>query len=329
MLRQIGLARLGSIRLAAIGLLGLLALSAQAAEHIVLTSLQATYSIASELAKGTQIKVINVPAQGAVMESQAHALSRVPDDVFMQAEAVITIGKLWRDDPLYPAARARNIHVVNIDASFPWLPGDPGVSVIRKPVSDVPWAPRDDSPGELADRGLSRFVWMSPTNAIRMAELIGGDLARLSVDDAAKIRANQFALGDSLRKLKAEYGAKYAELPDPRVFSLADEFVYLFGDLGVFVDGWFVKQDVNWTDADYQAFTAYLKEHQVRTVVHKWSPSEKIQAAIETAGAHFVILDAGDPGPVKNEALQPDGYQTLLRGDMDLLLQALSPWAPL
>jgi len=314
---------LRQLRIAAIGTLGLIALSVQvagAAEHVVLTSLQATYSIASELAQGTQIKVINVPAQGAVMESQAHALSRVPDDVFMQAEAVITIGKLWRDDPLYPAARARNIHVVNIDASFPWMPGGPGVSVIRKPVSDVPWAPRDDS----NDPGLSRFVWMSPTNAIRMAELIGGDFARLSVDDAAKIRANQFALGDRLRKLKAEYGAKYAKLPDPRVFSLADEFVYLFGDFGVFVDGWFVKQDVNWTDADYRAFTAYLKAHQVRTVVHKWSPDEKIQAAIKSAGAHLVILDAGDPGPVKNEALQSDGYQTLLRGDMDLLLQALS-----
>jgi len=307
-------------RIVAASLLGLMALATQAADHVVLTSLQATYSIASELAKGTQIKVINVPAQGAVMESQAHALSRVPDDVFLQAEAAITLSRLWRDDPLYPAARARNIHVINIDAAFPWTPGDPGVSVIRKPVSDVPWAPRDDA----NDPGLSRFVWMSPTNAIRMAELIGGDLARLSVEDAAKIRVNQFALGDRLRKLKAEYGAKYAKLADPRVFSLADEFVYLFGDLGVFVDGWFVKQDVSWTDADYSAFTSYLREHQVRTVVHKWSPADKIQAAIRSAGARLVILDAGDPGPVKDNALSPSGYEALLRNDMDLLLQALS-----
>jgi ABC-type Zn uptake system ZnuABC Zn-binding protein ZnuA len=307
-------------RIAATSLLSLIALAANAAEHVVLTSLQATYSIATELAKGTQIRVINVPAQGAVMESQAHALSRVPDDAFTKAEAVITIGKLWRDDPLYPAARARNLHVINIDASFPWTQGNPGVSVIRQPVSDAPWAPRDES----TEAGLSRFVWMSPTNAIRMAELIGIDFARLSVEDAVKIRANQFAFGDRLRKLKAEYGAKYAKLPDPRVFSLADEFVYLFGDLGVFVEGWFVKQDVNWTDADYTALTTYLKEHQIRTVVHKWSPDEKIQAAIKSAGAQLVILDAGDPGPVKDDALSPDGYQSLLRNDMDLLLQALS-----
>lgn len=302
------------------GLVGLVALSnASAAERVVLTSLQATYSIASELAKGTQIHIVNVPAQGSVMESQAHALSRVADDMYAKADAVITVGKLWRDDPLYPAARARKLGIVNIDASFPWTSGEPGVSVIRKPVNDVPWSPRDDA----FDPGLSRFVWMSPTNAIRMAELIAADFARLSPEDAQRIRTNQLAFGDTLRKLKAEYGAKYARLPDPRVFSLADEFVYLFGDLGVFVDGWFIKQDVNWTDADYTALTAYLREHQVRCVVHKWLPDEKIQAAIRKAHARLVVLDAGDPGPVTDNALSPTGYQALLRSDMDLLLQAL------
>jgi hypothetical protein len=103
--------------------------------------LQATYSIATAISAGTRISIVNVPPQGALMDSQAHALSRVPDDTFTQADAVITIGKLWRDDPLYPAARARNLRVINIDASFPWSAGDPGVSVIRKPVNDVPWSP--------------------------------------------------------------------------------------------------------------------------------------------------------------------------------------------
>lgn len=289
-------------------------------QQVVLTSLQATYSLTNALAEGTRIKVVNVPVQGAVMESQAHALTRVPDDVFRQADAVVTIGKLWRDDPLFPAARAHNLRIVNIDASFPWNAGDAGVSVMRRPVSDVPWVQRNNA----EESGLSPFVWLSLTNAIRMSELIAADLARLSVPDAAKIHANQATLANQLRQLKAGYGARYAALPDPRVLSLADEFVYLLADLGVFVDGWFVKQDIAWTDADYAALTAYLKEHDIHVVVHKWMPAEKIVAAIQSANAKLVVLDAADPGvAAQTGALPAAGYQALLRADMEALLDAL------
>ncbi len=294
------------------------------ATHTVLTTLQATYSITSALAAGTQIHVVNVPAQGAVMESQAFSLTRVDDAVFKEAEAVVGIGRLWRDDPLYPAARARNLRIINIDAVSPWNPVESGVSVIRKPVSDVPWAPRDEG----MDPGLSRFIWLSPTNATRMAELISGDLARLSPADAPRIRQNLTAFTTSMRQMKAEYGSRFATLPDPRVMSLADEFVYLLSDLGIFVDGWFIKQDVNWTDADYSAFSAYLKEHGVQVVVHKWEPDAKIIAAIAGAGAKLVVLDAGDPGvAARSGMLPPEGYQALMRANMDALLTALSPKA--
>jgi ABC-type Zn uptake system ZnuABC Zn-binding protein ZnuA len=294
------------------------------ATHTVLTTLQATYSITSALAAGTQIHVVNVPAQGAVMESQAFSLTRVDDAVFKEAEAVVGIGRLWRDDPLYPAARARNLRIINIDAVSPWNPVESGVSVIRKPVSDVPWAPREEG----ADPGLSRFIWLSATNATRMAELISGDLTRLSPADASRIQANLKGFTTSMRQLKADYGSKFATLPDPRVLSLADEFVYLLSDLGIFVDGWFIKQDVNWTDADYAALTSYLKEHGVQVVVHKWEPDAKIAAAIATAGAKLVVLDPGDPGlAARSGALPPEGYQALMRANMDALLTALSPKA--
>lgn len=303
------------------------ALSANAqapATHTVLTTLQATYSITSALAAGTQIRVVNVPARGAVMESQAFSLTRVDDAVFKEAEAVVGIGRLWRDDPLYPAARARNLRIINIDAVSPWNPVESGVSVIRRPVSDVPWAPRQED----LDPGLSRFIWLSPTNATRMAELISGDLVRLSPADAPRIRKNLNSFTTSMRQLKADYGSRFATLPDPRVLSLADEFVYLLSDLGIFVDGWFIKQDVNWTDADYAALTAYLKEHGVQVVVHKWEPDAKIIAAITNAGAKLVVLDAGDPGVAASTgALPPDGYQALMHANMEALLAALSPQA--
>lgn len=295
------------------------ALAQTSGTHVVLTTLQATYSITSALAEGTSIRVMNVPPQGAVMDSQAFALTRVDDATFRQAEAVVSIGKLWRDDPLYAAARARNLQIINIDASYPWDPKESGVSVIRNPVSTVPWAASTAD----ADAGLSRYVWLSPTNATRMAELVAADLMRLSPVDKARVQANLNKFTTSMRQLSAEYGAKFAALPDPRVMSLADEFVYLMADLGVFVDGWFIKQDVNWTVADYAALTDYLKGHAIHVVVHKWQPDEKIVAAIANAGAQLVVLDAGDPGVAATTGELPSqGYQSLMRNNMNSLLAA-------
>ncbi len=285
--------------------------------HLVLTALQATYSITSVLAAGTQIRVVNVPPQGAVMESLAFSLTRVDDAVFKQAEAVVTISKLWRDDPLYAAARARNLRIINIDASFPWNPLEAGVGVMRKPVNNVPWATQVEE----SDAGLSRFIWLSSTNAIRMAELVAADLVRLSPEDAQRIQTNLKSFSLSTRQTSAEYGARFAALPDPRVFSLADEFVYQLSDLGVYVEGWFIKQDVNWTDADCAALTAYLKSHGIHLVVHKWDPDAKIKAAISKAGAQLVVLDAGDPGVAASSGALPVlGYQSLMRANMDNLL---------
>lgn len=287
-------------------------------EHLVLTSLQATYSITSVLSKGTQIRVVNVPSQGAVMDSQAFALTRVDDAIFKQAEAVVTINKLWREDPLYSAARARNIHMINIDASFPWSASESGVGVMRKPINNVPW----DLQQENDAVGLSRYMWLSSANAIRMAELVALDLARLSSKDAQRIQTNLAAFTVSIRQFSAEYGARFALLPDPRVFSLADEFVYLLSDLGIYVDGWFIKQDVNWSQADMVALTNYLKSHDIRVVVHKWMPDEKIKAAITQAGATLVVLDTGDPGRVINGAIDPVGYEVLMRANIEALLRA-------
>lgn len=289
----------------------------------VLTSLQATYSITAALAAGTAIEVANVPPQGAAMDSQAHVLSRADPALFRDAAAVVGIGRLWREDPLYPAARAHNLRIVNIDAAVPWGAGATGVAIIRRPVSDVPWA----EPA-VAEPAPSRHVWLSPTNAVRMAELVAADLARLSPADAQAIAANLAAFAAAMRRLKAEYGAHSAALADPRVLSLADEFAYLFSDLGVFADGWFIRQDVHWTAADRDALGRHLREHGIRVVTHKWQPDASIAAAIAAAGARLAVLDTGDAGAASGDgALPVDGYQTLMRQNMATLLAALAAGA--
>ncbi|SEU14554.1 ABC-type Zn uptake system ZnuABC, Zn-binding component ZnuA [Pseudomonas sp. NFR09] len=279
----------------------------------VLVALPALYALTSALGDGTRLEVVRVPPDAAVsLQSQANALSRLDASVFEQATAVVTLSSLWRADPLYAAARRHNLRIVEIDASHSWDAIKPGVAVARVPPNDVPWAG-----AQVADDGLSPYAWLGPVNAMRMSALIAADLERLSPVDAPRIERNLTALDSRLRRLKADYGARLLAVPDLRVLSLADEFIYLFGEFGIYVDGWFVRQDIDWSDADCAALTRYLRERDIRVVVHKWAPDARIAKAIEDGGARLVLLDTG--------ADASNGYEALLSSNLDALLAAFAP----
>src|SRR5690606_38009378 len=111
--------------------------SAQEEELLVLTALPVTYSITAALAEGTSITVENVPEDGRPMNALVNLLTQRPERyeaLFARADAVVTIGKLWLDDPLYTAARNANIRVVEIDATKPWSATLEGVSVVSQPA---------------------------------------------------------------------------------------------------------------------------------------------------------------------------------------------------
>ncbi|QDH68586.1 metal ion ABC transporter substrate-binding protein [Pseudomonas azotoformans] len=296
---------------------GLPSAFAQVGQQQVLVALPALYALTSTLGEGTRIEVVRVPLDAAVpMESQANALSRLEPAAFQNAVAVVTLSSLWRADPLYATARRHNLRIVEIDASHSWDSLKPGVAVTRTPSNDVPWAGNRNGDG-----GPSPYAWLGPVNAMRMSALIASDLARLSPTDAPRIARNLAALDGRLRQLKADYGARLLQVPDLRVLSLASEPVYLFGEFGVYVDGWFVRQDIDWTDADLAALTRYLREREIRVVVHKWAPDARIAQAIEDGGARLMILDIGNPGLLANTA---NGYEALLGTNLDALLAAFA-----
>lgn len=289
----------------------------------VLTSLPVTYSITAALAAGTHVTVRNVPENGRRMNAQPNYFSQQAPKLaeqFASADAVVTIGKLWRQDPLFVAARSGNIRIVEIDATKPYSETLEGVSVALEPVTDAPWSDAADEPGE---RTPSVYYWLSPSNGARSAEIIAADLMRLAPADAPKIAANLAAYRRQLLDLKREYEQKLAALPDVTVYALGPGLVYLTADLGLFVDGYFLKQDINWTESDAAAFSEHLEQHGIRVVIHQWEPSETIRAAIERAGARLVVLDLGDAGIVEDGRLAIDGYTRLLRANLEALYEAL------
>lgn len=289
---------------------------------LVLTGVQATFSLALALTAGTAIQVQNVPADGRQMSMQKDYIARRMDVLgkqFSAATAVITVTNAVPTDPLYRFAREANIRIVNIDAAVPWSLDMPGVALADTPASDAAWGQDPDPP----ESATAPYFWLSLSNTIRMADIIASDLMALFPDSAAAISRNLDSLKRSMLTLRGDFQSRLMEVIGGDVFSLTGDFVYLTNDMGLLVDGYFIKQDVRWTEADLEGLTKHLRDGHIEVVLHKWMPSEAIQAAVRAAGARLVVLDAGDPGIVAGSSLAPDGLQQILRKNLEAVYAAL------
>ena len=295
--------------------------AADAAGPLVLTGIQATYSLAKALTADTPIQVENVPADGRQLSLQKDYISRRAEALapkFAAATAVISLTNALPADPLYRFARNANIRIVDIDAALPWSLDAPGVALADAPVSNVSWGRDTDAP----DGNTAPYFWLSVSNSIRMGDIIASDLKALFPQHATAIGRNLDTLKRSLLKLRGDYQDRLIEASGD-VFALTGDFVYLTNDMGLLVDGYFIKQDVRWTKSDLDGLTRHLREAHIKAVLHKWMPSEAIQKAIRDGGAKLVVLEAGDPGTAVNGTLEADGLQQILKKDLDAVLSAL------
>ena len=309
--------RFPSIALALLAAAG--SASAGERETRVLAALPPLAAIVSALAEGTAVETVGLPGRPASIGTLERQLARsdpARTQLLSSVDAVVTIESLWPQDPLFAAARAENIWVVNIDAAQPYG-REGGVGLIAEPASHPAW--REGSAG--ATEEPSPYAWMSPANGIRMAEIIAADLKRMAPAEAEKIEENLRGFREEIRNLKAEYEARFAALEDFTVYALTDQFVYLTNELGLFVDGYFLEQDLRWTEADHAGFRDHLERHGLGVVIHQWEPAEPIVNAAKAAGAEIVVLDAG--GLLRGVAV-PNGYAALLRHNLELLYRALA-----
>jgi ABC-type Zn uptake system ZnuABC Zn-binding protein ZnuA len=242
------------------------------------------------------------------------------EETFTAADAVVSLTNALPGDPLYRYAREANIGIVDIEAAIPFSFSMPGVALTETPASNVGWGSDTDA----TEAGTAPYFWLSLSNAIRMADIIAHDLSQLYPDAADTIAANLDALKRDLLGLRGEYQNRLIGLDDDTVFALTGDFVYLTNDLGLYVDGYFIKQDIRWTEQDLAALTQHLTERDIRVVIHKWTPSDAIREAIAAAGAQLVVLQSGDSGIVVDDGLAPDGLQQILAGNLEALYTALS-----
>jgi ABC-type Zn uptake system ZnuABC Zn-binding protein ZnuA len=314
-----------SIRLTVAIVLTIFSATGQAADEspsIVLTSNQATYSLAMALTRDTPIQVRNVPEDGRQMSVMADYIARRMEQLrplFASATAVISVTNALPEDPIYRFVRDANIKVVNIDAAIPWSLNVAGVALTETPDSNVDWAADSD----LVMNATAPYFWLSLANVIRMADIIAFDLGKLFPDAVDPIKRNLDDLKWTMLNLRNDFQNRLIESGSDTVFALTGDFVYLTNDMGLYIDGYFIKQDIRWTEADLNNLETHLRQNDIRAVIHKWMPSDAIQQAVRNAGATLVVLDTGDPGRAQDRKLIADGLQRILRNNMEAINSAL------
>jgi len=245
----------------------------------VLTTLPVTHSLAAALLDGTSVQLkraapANLPAsrQPSYFSSRGGAsLAKAAQ----QADAVIGVRSIWRDDPLYPMARRSNIRIVEIDAARPVDGALPGIAVS----------------GEDA---YAAYPWLNPTNLGRMADVLANDLERLAPADKAKIQGNLAGLKRQLLALTANSQTALAKADNLTVVSLSERLGYLASGLNLDVVEQALPADGKWDEAALEALAEHLKEQDVALVLDHRQPDAAVAEVIKASGAKLLVVES-DP----------------------------------
>lgn len=284
---------------------------------VVLTSLPSTFSLVKALTLNTTIRTINVlPAHmgmhrhaGYFKQNQAKMTK-----LFNTASAVVSIRHAWLQDPLYPAARSKNIRIIEIDSISPLHQVGSGVAL-------------QNVSGILAEKGVSSvspMTWLSLTHYLKSIDIVADDLILMFQDQAQRIETNRHQFKRRVFQLKTNYENRFIELDNLEVVAMTNNFIYFTESLGIDVIDYFLKPEIRWSDADVKSLYRTLIENEIRVVIHKWEPEKRILQAISAAGSCLVVLSQIDSWEGNGNIPDPDDFLKQMEKNYKLMLNGLN-----
>jgi ABC-type Zn uptake system ZnuABC Zn-binding protein ZnuA len=269
---------------------------------LILTSVSPLFHITQTLTEGTGIEVRNLPDPPRPLSALGDYYQRQvmnQSALLQRADAVVSLASFWDGDLLYAAGRDVNIRLVHIDATRTQSLATGSLALVTSTVTG---------------NRLPHF-WLSPSSLLASIDIIARDLQRLYPAHANQIANNLAQQRRYLNELRSSTERALLTVETPVIFALADEFTYLSNDLGIEVEGYFIKQDINWTQDDLETLRRTLQESGVEVVVHKWQPAPSIVQAIQAAGARLLVLN-----PL--EVIDGD-WKLALEHNLELLIDSL------
>ncbi|PSW16779.1 ABC transporter substrate-binding protein [Photobacterium rosenbergii] len=258
----------------------------------ILTATPVTYMVSSELTKRTGLSTQYLPPK-------RYGMMRLPNwftskgaestaQLAAEATAVVTIGAVWPQDPLYVHARKGNIRIIEIDASQSISPRAQGVAALR------------------LDNGMiSPFTWLNPSNLTRMVAIVSQDLQQLWPEHATKIAENQQQLMVAIRALTNRQQTSLFEAEVDSVILMSQELEDFAAGNQLFVVGRYTKPELDWSQQDKQDLFATLKAEPNVWILTTRKLSKSLQEQLPNPNRVMIIdpidrwgkngIDSSDP----------------------------------
>lgn len=245
----------------------------------VLTATPVTYMLSGELLKETSLTTKYLPPNRYGIERLpnwfANKGAKTVQDSAKTAQAVVTIGAVWADDPLYVNARYSNIQIIEVDASQAITPRAQGVAALR-----------------LSDGTTSKYAWLNPTNLIRMVAIVSDDFQRIWPDKSEQIQKNQEQFMLSVRQLINQQQKVILENDIDSVILLSEQLEDFASGNQLFVVDRLTKPALEWTDDDKAQLKGLIEEDESVWIITTQKPNKQMQALLPME--RVLVVDAVD-----------------------------------
>lgn len=272
------------------------------AENIVLTAIQPLYTITSELTKGTKIKTTSVFDAYTSMDMSREALFNMDiSELAKNADAVVTVQRLWTDDMLFDRVRNQNIRIIEIDASHSF---DPNVSPLFFIYDE--------------DNTAIIYTWLSMKNLVRMASLITGDLSKIYPQEQQAFEANLEQFTQKVLQLEHRGNKLFLDAEHSEVISLTRNLDYFLTDFNIYAEY------VNPEQVNVDSVKNIMDQTGLKIFVSDRYLKRNIIKEIKKQGGKFVVLNTLNI-PIANDDEQMDknGLFIGLEENIETLAEAL------
>ena len=233
----------------------------------IITSLPVTYMLATQLTKGSEIQTDYLPPKRYGIERienwYASKGTQHAKAAAKNATVAITLGAIWPQDPTYIYARQGNIHVIEVDASQAISPHAQSVAALT-----------------LNDGSISKYVWLNPTNLIRMIGITSEDLQRIFPSDAHIIRNNQQRLLLNIRDLIDQQQNEIFKRNIDSVVLFSQSLEDFASGMQLFVSDRQFKPEFEWSKEDEARLKTLFSQDKTLWVMTTRKPSKQLLTLI-------------------------------------------------
>lgn len=245
----------------------------------ILTSVPVTYMLATQLTKHTDIQTTYLPPKRYGVDRLENWYATKGNEVAnvagKDATVAITISAVWKQDPTYVYARQGNINLIEIDASQAITPKAQGVASLT-----------------LQSGETSKYVWLNPTNIIRMAAIVSDDLQRIFPEHQSTIALNQQKFMRLVKQLINQQQSVLFEKEIDSVVLLSESLEDFVSGNQLFVIERKFKPEFDWDEDDKQEIKCLFEQDDTVWLVTDRKPSAKLLELVPEE--RVLIIDAID-----------------------------------